>query len=279
MATSVLSGEVAKITRHRGSLSQATPGQDVVRWMRYDSLGRMLLNVEPNTTVGFSPDPSTPAEAMKAWRYAYDDAGDLVGTSDARGCGANYHYDAAGRLIAEDYSPCLPHHAPYSAPNLATGEGTEVSTKYDNASCGLDPKPSRHQVTNLPPLRAEVTEYQRHRLRCGCGHVTEVDWPRDMPRGAFGPGLTALVGYLGGVCHLSHDQTQKLCADVLGITMARGSVVNYRGHVACSLREPQAETVRAVRQAPHLHADEMAQCPHGRGVLGVGGRLRSGNQL
>ena len=130
---------------------------------------------------------------------------------------------------------------------------------------GLDPKPSRHQVTDLPPLRAEVTEYQRHRLRCRCGHVTEADWPRDMPRGAFGPRLTAFVGYLGGVCHLSHDQTQKLCADVLGIAMARGSVANYRGHVALSLRQAHEETRRAVQQAAQVHADETPLCPHGRG--------------
>lgn len=38
------------------------------------------------------------ASETYAWRYAYNDAGDLVGTSDARGCGVNYHYDAAGNL-------------------------------------------------------------------------------------------------------------------------------------------------------------------------------------
>jgi YD repeat-containing protein len=43
------------------------------------------------------------ATALRAWRYVYNDFGDLVGTSDARGCGINYSYDAAGRLLAEDY--------------------------------------------------------------------------------------------------------------------------------------------------------------------------------
>ena len=36
-----------------------------------------------------------------------------MGTSDARGCGANFHYDAAGRIRTEDYWPCLPEHADY----------------------------------------------------------------------------------------------------------------------------------------------------------------------
>jgi transposase len=38
---------------------------------------------------------------------------------------------------------------------------------------GSDPFPVRHQVTELPPLKPTVTEYQLHALRCGqCGGVT-----------------------------------------------------------------------------------------------------------
>jgi RHS repeat-associated protein len=91
----------------------------------------MVLNVEQSTSRGFNPDPSTPPETIKAWRYVYNASGDIVGTSDARGCGQNFHYDAAGRLIAEDYSPCQRQHADYTAPNLATGDGTEVFNRYD----------------------------------------------------------------------------------------------------------------------------------------------------
>jgi RHS repeat-associated protein len=125
-ATSYLpTGEPTVVTRRRGS-------SVYVRWMRRDSLGRMVLNVEPSTTKGFDADPSTSPWSMKAWRYVYNASGDLVGTSDARGCGQNFHYDAAGRLLAEDYSPCLSSHADYTAPNLATGEGTEVFLRYDS---------------------------------------------------------------------------------------------------------------------------------------------------
>ena len=60
--------------------------------------------------------PSTDPDTMKAWRYAYNDAGDLVGTSDARGCGENFGYDHVGRLMFEDYSPCLDSQPDYTAP-------------------------------------------------------------------------------------------------------------------------------------------------------------------
>jgi RHS repeat-associated protein len=120
-------GQAYRITRVR--VGQSDP--PVVRWIRYDSLGRMVLNAEPNTTRGFNPNPSTDISQIKAWRYAYNDSGALVGTSDARGCGANYHYDAGGRLVAEDFSPCLVSHAPYTAPSLATGDGTEAFYRHD----------------------------------------------------------------------------------------------------------------------------------------------------
>jgi len=124
-------GEASRISRVRVGTSD-TP---IVRWMKYDSLGRIVLNVEPDTTKNFNADPATDPATMKAWHYAWNDAGDLVGTSDPRGCGTNYHYDAAGRETAEDYSPCLAHHPAYSAPVFTPGAetGIEVLNRYDYA--------------------------------------------------------------------------------------------------------------------------------------------------
>jgi RHS repeat-associated protein len=124
-ATYLPTGEPTVISRVRAG------SNPVVRWFRYDSLGRLVLNVDPNTTKNFNPDPSTNPGAMKAWRYAYNVEGELVGTSDPRGCGINYHREPSGRLFGEDYSPCREGHADYSLPDPATGEGFEVSQRYD----------------------------------------------------------------------------------------------------------------------------------------------------
>ena len=131
-------GEVEVITRVR--VNAADPA--VVRWMGYDSLGHLVLNVDPNTSANFNASPGTDAtpstNGLKAWRYAYDDAGEMVGTSDARGCGQNLMYDGAGRLLGEDYSPCgAPGQAAYTAPTLVNGangpSGYEVLNRYDSA--------------------------------------------------------------------------------------------------------------------------------------------------
>ena len=94
------------------------------RQMSYDTFGRLQRNQEPNTS---KTDPL----GNREWTYTWDDAGRLVGTSDARGCGKNIFYDGLGRVQGEDYSPCSPSHPPYSLPNLATGAGLEVSNVYD----------------------------------------------------------------------------------------------------------------------------------------------------
>jgi RHS repeat-associated protein len=120
----LVTGQPEVITRVRGS-------DQVARWIRYDTLGRMVLNVDPHATVGFNANPSTDQSALKTWRYAYNDSGDLVGTTDARGCGANYYYDNLGRLKAEEYSPCEASHADVTPLDPATGAGYDVVYEYD----------------------------------------------------------------------------------------------------------------------------------------------------
>src|SRR5690606_9183088 len=92
------------------------------------------------------PDPAADSANIEAWRYQYSAFGDLIGTSDARGCGQNFFYDGAGRILGEDYAPCAPHHASYTAPSSPTdATNLEVNYYYDSAeraggrcACRLD---------------------------------------------------------------------------------------------------------------------------------------------
>jgi RHS repeat-associated protein len=127
--THLATGEVAQIREYPANV----PTDVTTRWMAYDSLGHLVENGEPNSTKGFGPPSNT---TQVPWRYAYDLAGRVVGTSDARGCGKNVFWDTLGRAIAEDWSPCLDSQADYTAPNLATGEGTEQFSVYDAPEAG-----------------------------------------------------------------------------------------------------------------------------------------------
>jgi len=105
----------------------------VMRWFQYDSLGRNVSNVEPNTSTILA---DVFVVVSHSWRYAYDDAGQLVGTSDARGGGKNIYYDGLGRPVAEDFSPCLSSQEDYSEADITTGKGFEVLRTYDAPEIG-----------------------------------------------------------------------------------------------------------------------------------------------
>jgi RHS repeat-associated protein len=102
--TYLATGEVTQVQKSH-------PGGDppYVRRMYYDTLGRLVGNAEPNTA-----NPTKGSPFLIGWTYAYNNSGQLVGTSDARGCGKNIFYDPAGRAIGEDYSPCDTLQPPYS---------------------------------------------------------------------------------------------------------------------------------------------------------------------
>ena len=117
--------------------------------------------------------------------------------------------------------------------------------------------PLRHQVTELPPVRAEVTEHQLYRVRCPrCGGETRASLPPEVPAGAFGPRLQAAVALLSGRYRLSRREVAAVCEDLLGAALAVGSVDALCQATAAALAEPVAELEAAVRQAPVAHADE-----------------------
>jgi transposase len=92
---------------------------------------------------------------------------------------------------------------------------------------GADPQPHRHQVTELPPVKPLVTEYQWHRLLCpACGASTRADVPPGVPTGDFGPRVQATVALCTGAYHLSKRTTQDVMADLFGLSMSLGTIAN-----------------------------------------------------
>jgi RHS repeat-associated protein len=87
------------------------PGHMVERFFVYDSHARRIGSTDPDTD---SRDPGRSA-ANRGWRYLYNGAGDVAAMRDPRGCGQNFFYDFAGRLIGEQYVGCAEaqtHEAP-----------------------------------------------------------------------------------------------------------------------------------------------------------------------
>ena len=122
---------------------------------------------------------------------------------------------------------------------------------------GADPTPERRQVSEVPPVRAEVTEYRRHALRCrGCGRLTLADWPAGVPPGAFGPRAQAVVGYLTGRLGASHRDVTEAMAVLHGLRLSAGSVSAIQRRISEALAGPVEEARRFARQQLAQHVDE-----------------------
>jgi len=217
-------GEAVVISRVRIGASDPP----VVRWMRFDSLGRMVLNVEPNTTKNFNADPTTDPSTMKGWRYAFDDAGDVVGTSDARGCGSNYTYDSGGRLVSEDYSPCSNSHALYSAPDFLAETGIEVLYRYDTvdadttdaiaAGCAIDSTLLRGRLVSVADRGAKTLSAfdGRGRRTCVARKLAKPGVPSDALASRYAPSWYVVVAKFDGSDRATEESTGASASDLMG---------------------------------------------------------------
>ena len=93
---------------------------------------------------------------------------------------------------------------------------------------GEDPQPQRHQVTEIPPMKPVVTEYQLHRLVCpACGEETRAEVPAGVPTGGFGPRVQAITALCTGAYHLSKRTTQRALEDLFGVQMGLGTIATW----------------------------------------------------
>jgi transposase len=128
-----------------------------------------------------------------------------------------------------------------------------------------DPEPVWHQVSELPPTLAEITEYQAHARTCrGCGTVTWAKIPDDIRAHAFGPRLTALVGYLSGSPHVSKRGIEEIVDTIVGVPMALGTVANLEQEISAALAPAHVEAQDAVQGAPVKNVDETGWKQAGR---------------
>jgi transposase len=117
-------------------------------------------------------------------------------------------------------------------------------------------EPRRHQVTELPPMAAQITEYRCQRRQCpACGTITLAPLPAEhAPQ--FGPQLTALIAYLTVVCRLPRLVVQRFLEGVLQIPISLGSTQHAWDEASAAVAAPYAELAEALRHEPVLNADE-----------------------
>ncbi len=128
-----------------------------------------------------------------------------------------------------------------------------------------DPPPSWHQVAELPPQVAEVTEYQGHARTCPCcGTVTRADIPEAIRAHAIGPNLAATLSFMSGRCHCGKRAVQEISETIFDVPVSLGTVVELEQEMSRALEPAHQEALEAVRAAPVKNVDETGWSKQGK---------------
>lgn len=128
-----------------------------------------------------------------------------------------------------------------------------------------DPQPSWHQVAELPPLAAQVIEYQGHARTCpACRTVTHAAIPAEVCRHSFGPRLAATLAYLVGCHRVSRRGVEEIAQAVFDVPVSLGSICHLEEQMSQALAGAHAEAIDAVRTAEVKHADETSWSQAGK---------------
>jgi transposase len=123
----------------------------------------------------------------------------------------------------------------------------------------------RHQVHDLPRVKAVVTEYQLCAGICsGCDKTHYANLPAGVPTGMLG--LTALskIGTLTGDYRMSKRNVANLFEDFYGLSISIGTVSNAEKIVSDALCAPVEEAKQYIPQQEAVNSDETSFAEKGK---------------
>ena len=120
-----------------------------------------------------------------------------------------------------------------------------------------DPADARVQVVELPPGRAEVTEYRLAGRQCrSCGTLTRAARPAAAGVGAFGPRLHAVATLLVGRYRLSRREAVACLAELGEVELSVGALARLEQATSAALAPVVDAVATAVQQAAVANVDE-----------------------
>lgn len=130
-------------------------------------------------------------------------------------------------------------------------------------NCGTSPKGAGssvdrvRQVVDIPPIRAEWTEYRAHAVLCGCGCTTVSDLPEGVRSSVgYGNNIEALIGQFHARQYLPFGGMKEMMADVFNTNISEGGIHCLLSRFA-NRAAPLYETIRQrVAASTVVGADE-----------------------
>src|SRR5215216_4717660 len=116
---------------------------------------------------------------------------------------------------------------------------------------------SLHEQIELPEVKPLVTQHRRLAVRCPiCGRRVVAPGPEAARGTPFGPRLHAVATYMKTYQALSYERLQGALADLFGLTLSQGGLMNLLRRAQGRFAEGQVRAVSSVRQAQVIASDE-----------------------
>jgi transposase len=120
-----------------------------------------------------------------------------------------------------------------------------------------DPCATRHQQTEVPPVKPHTKEWRRHQVTCPhCGFKTRAAYDdKVIPSSPFGPRLMAIMAMITGIYHVSRRSAVGLLLDLLGVRVSLGALSAVEARVGEAVQPVVDEAWDQVRNAGVKHTD------------------------
>jgi transposase len=116
---------------------------------------------------------------------------------------------------------------------------------------------SVHEQIDVPEVRPIITHHPRLAVSCPtCGRRVVAPLPEAARGTPFGPRLHAVATYLKTFRALSYERLQATLADLFGLTLSQGGLMNMLRRAHGHFQAPRDEAVAALRRAAVVASDE-----------------------
>ncbi len=116
---------------------------------------------------------------------------------------------------------------------------------------------SVHERIELPQIRPVIEHHRRLAVQCpGCGARVVAAPPPTATGTPFGPRLHAMATYLKTFQSLSYERLQATLADLFGVPVSQGGLMNMLRRAQGCFQAGRAQAVAVLRQAEVVASDE-----------------------
>ena len=128
------------------------------------------------------------------------------------------------------------------------------SSKLDGSQAVLV---ERRQVVDIPPIKAEVTEYQAFAITCACGHYQVGDFPSGVDNHIqYGPNIAAMAVYHNVYQYVAFKRLRDFFVHICNLPISIGTLENMVVRMADKARPIWEEFRQAIEQSKVVGSDE-----------------------